>query len=95
MAATDMHGNKIICSFSHTDTNRHAEEPLEDLINEGELDMNDIIPSTNGFPLYEQQPKQHMHETGFHPITEHHGLKRLEGYYAKQQERLREYHPPH
>ena len=97
---TDMQGRVSTCSLSHSSSDDHmnSDESLDDLVNEGSLDMNDIIPEDlNGTPMYGTprpyaQQKPRTDETGFHKVSSRRVIRMLQNYESRRQERLNEYH---
>lgn len=89
---TDMYGNVQTASFNVPDS--HVPEgSLEELVNEGAIEMNDIIPSHNGGRDFKGKQEQRVEETGVHLIYQPAQLARLERYHAAHEERLDQYSP--
>ena len=73
--------------------NHHdSEDSLEDLINDGEISMNEVIPNGSGDHLRSvYKPKSRLEETGVHPIYKGHGLKGLENYQIRREQNRDQY----
>ncbi len=94
VAVTDMCGQVCTSSLFHSSNDNHLnrDESVEELVNEGILDMNDILPEdSNGHPVY-QQPQPRVDETGFHTVESPSQVRRLQNYQARRQEWWNEYH---
>ena len=97
----DMQGRASTCSIFHSssDDRLDSDASLDDLVNEGSLDMNDIIPEDSGdnsIPTYNtlkpyEEKRPRTDETGFHPIKSRQ-TRMLNNYEARRQERQNEYH---